>query len=498
MKKLTAVTGIAMVAALLWSSSTWSVRPCYADTGSIQTASLVPPPDRPKGPSTGMVGEKLSFKTSGHDPFDVHEYMFDWGDGSALKWKSSEKQSHVYQHEGTYNLRVCEKCPLEFFITDWSGKSQVTIAGNVADAWQLSVSSSPISGISISGDAPGKTNYSAPIPKGGQVTLTAPSSASVKGADYTFDRWVLGGVPQAEGVTDLSIQVDADTQAEATYNVVERDLIVQSDPVVGVCIAGLDGCTTNYSTTVPDNSRLKLTAPEVFDDGAACYGFTGWAGVGSKIQTKVRQSVRVTSDMTLTAMYGMIELAVLSPSDADIIVERGEKVPVEWAALNLPRSMSVQVLLVKGGTDVWTLSGGTKKSPLKWTVGKPFKGEEPYPDGDDYTIVVSALNGAVLAESANPFTIATVESLEIIGPTSVQGGTEPPQYTCIAHYTFGEDVDVTDSVKWKCDAKKFAKIDKTGLLATNPVLEEQPCTITATYGKGKLALTGGLDISVTP
>ena len=89
----------------------------------IQTASLVPPPDKPKGPSTGMAGEKLAYSTKGTDPFDVHEYMFDWGDGSALKWKSDDKQSHVYQREGTYSIRVREKCPLEFFITDWSGKT---------------------------------------------------------------------------------------------------------------------------------------------------------------------------------------------------------------------------------------------------------------------------------------------------------------------------------------------------------------------------------------
>ncbi len=491
MRKLIGLTTIAVLVALIWAGS--------ASAQTIQTASLVPPPDRPKGPDTGMVGEKLKYSTNGTDPFEVHEYMFDWGDGSPLKWKSSESQSHVYQHEGTYNIRAKEKCPLEFFITDWSSKKTVTIAGDVADAWLLSVSSSPVSGVNISGSASGKTNYEADIPKGQQATLTAPASVDVHGSEYTFDRWVLDGVPQTEGVTGLTVQMDADRDAQALYNVVPRTLNVQSDPVVGVQIAGLDGCTTNYCNTVADNSSLTLTAPDVFDDGDACYGFTGWTGIGNKVQSKAKVKVKVTADMTVTASYGMIELAVLFPSDPDIVLERGSKVAVEFAALNLPKGYPVQVVLLKGGgTDAWMLCDGTKKSPWRWTVGDAEKGEAPYPDGDDYTIVVSALDGAVLAESANTFSIATVDSLEIIGPDVVQSGGEPEQYTCIAHYDFGPDVDVTQDVKWGTTEKKVAKCDKTGVLYTKPVLEETPCTVTATYGKGKSALTEGLDISLTP
>ncbi len=486
MRKLIGLIAIALIVVVQW------VGPATAQ------ASIVPPPDRPKGPDTGMVGEKLKYSTKGTDPFDVHEYMFDWGDGSALKWKSSESQSHTYQQEGTYNIRVKEKCPLEFFITDWSSKKQVAIAGDVADAWQLSVTSSPVSGISISGDASGKTDYDADIPKGQQVTLTAPASASVHGSEYTFDRWVLDGMSQDEGVAGLTIQMDADRDAQALYNVVPRTLNVQSDPLVGVQIAGLDGCTTNFCGEVADNSKLKLTAPSVVDDGDACYGFTGWTGIGNKVQSKEKVKLKVTSDMTVTATYGMIELAVLYPSDPDIVLERGTKSEVEFAALNLPKGYPVQVLLVKGGTDVWMLDDGTKKSPWRWKVGDAEKGEAPYPDGDDYTIVVSALDGAVLAESANPFAIATVDTLEIIGPDVVQSGGDLQQYTCIAHFDYGPDVDVTQDVKWGTTEKKFAKIKKDGLMATKPVLEEMPCTVTATYGKGKSALTGGLDISLTP
>ena len=66
------------------------------------------------------------------------------------------------------------------------------------------------------------------------MTLTAPSAANVHGTDYIFEGWVLGGVPQAEGVTGLTFQVTADMAAEAVYLAVERALTVQSDPIDGV------------------------------------------------------------------------------------------------------------------------------------------------------------------------------------------------------------------------------------------------------------------------
>ena len=103
-----------------------------------------------------MVGQKLTFSTNGTDPLGVHDYMFDWGDGSKLSWKGDDKQSHTYLLAGTYSIRAREKCPLEFFETGWSGTTDVTISGNMADACLLSVSSSPIAGITIGGSCAGE------------------------------------------------------------------------------------------------------------------------------------------------------------------------------------------------------------------------------------------------------------------------------------------------------------------------------------------------------
>jgi hypothetical protein len=98
-----------------------------AEPAAAGLLSLVPPPDRPKGPSAGTVGEKLKYTTKGTDPLNVHKYQYDWGDGNVGKWRS-EKQSHKCTQPGTFSIKVREKCPLELFVTDWSKPRAVTIS----------------------------------------------------------------------------------------------------------------------------------------------------------------------------------------------------------------------------------------------------------------------------------------------------------------------------------------------------------------------------------
>ena len=169
-----------------------------------------------------------------------------------------------------------------------------------------------------------------------------------------------------------------------------------------------------------------------------------------------------------------------------------------WTTTGLPLKTSVKVELVKGGSETWVLSAGTTKLSLKWTVGKAIKGATMYPDGDDYRIRVRTLDDSDSDESDNDFAIGAVTSLTVSGPASVQGGAAPAQYTCTAHYNFGADRDVTTSVKWSSTKITGVKMGKTGLLTTAPVTADQPCTITAAYGKGKPPVTGTLDITITP
>ena len=186
------------------------------------------------------------------------------------------------------------------------------------------------------------------------------------------------------------------------------------------------------------------------------------------------------------------------PSDSGITLERGASYTIQWTTTGLPAKSKLKVELVKGGSDAWILSAGTTKLSLKWTVGKTIKNATMYADGDDYRIRVSTLDDSDVDSSDNDFAIGSVTSLTVSGPATVLGGAAPVQYTCTAHYNFGADRDVTNSVKWSATKIKGVKMGKTGLLATALVTADLPCTITAAYGKGKPPITGTLDITITP
>jgi hypothetical protein len=189
-------------------------------------------------------------------------------------------------------------------------------------------------------------------------------------------------------------------------------------------------------------------------------------------------------------------IVVTFPSDSGISFERGKTYNIEWSA-SVPKGAKVKVELVKGSGGTWTLSAGASKSPLKWTVGKAIKGADMYLDGDDYRIRVSTLDDNYSDESDSDFAIGTVDSLTVTGETEVTAG-DSEQYACTAHYTFGADRVVTNEVKWSCTKIKGVKMGKTGLLTTALGTGAQPCTITATYGKGKPPMTDDLAITITP
>ena len=191
-------------------------------------------------------------------------------------------------------------------------------------------------------------------------------------------------------------------------------------------------------------------------------------------------------------------VAVTYPSDSGIRVEVGKTVEITWIS-SLPSSTKMTIELVKGGAETWELSPGAAKGKFKWTVGKWKSKTQPvYLDGEDYRIRISTLDDNYSDESDNDFAIGRVTSLTVSGPTDVTGGAGPAQYACTAHYNFGADRDVTGEVNWSCSKIKGVKIKmgKGGVLITPPVLTDVPCTITATYGKGKPPVSDELDITI--
>ncbi len=92
--------------------------------------SIVAPP-KVRGPSTVIVGEQLTFVLDGTDPLNAHEYCIDFGDGTAIEWKSKTKWKHAYVVPGKFDVRGRERCPLGAFITDWTKKPHGVVISEV-------------------------------------------------------------------------------------------------------------------------------------------------------------------------------------------------------------------------------------------------------------------------------------------------------------------------------------------------------------------------------
>jgi len=196
---------------------------------------------------------------------------------------------------------------------------------------------------------------------------------------------------------------------------------------------------------------------------------------------------------------------LLYPSDSGVTMERGKSYVVQWETLSeeLTAKTPMKITLRDGDGHSWILAPSVPNTGF-WiwkSVGAwKSKTQAAYLDGDLYLIIVGTADNSASDMSDSPFAIGTVTSLTVNGPTPIVGGAlSLPQYSCAGHLNFGDDQDVTPSVKWLCTKIKGVKMGKTGLLATVPVLTDTPCDISATYGKGKPPITATpLHITITP
>ena len=100
--------------------------------------SLIPPPSdlaaydaRGVLTTVAQVGEPVTFTCVGTDPFKIHLYMWDFGDGTITEWDKI-KIDHTYKKPGTYEAHAKERCPLIFgetclMRTGWSMSFKITI-----------------------------------------------------------------------------------------------------------------------------------------------------------------------------------------------------------------------------------------------------------------------------------------------------------------------------------------------------------------------------------
>ena len=78
------------------------------------------------GPSTGEVGQTLTYSTSvSSNIAGSPEYQFDWGDGSLSSWSSSASALHSWSSAGTYTVRAQARHPS--ITSEWSSGMLVTV-----------------------------------------------------------------------------------------------------------------------------------------------------------------------------------------------------------------------------------------------------------------------------------------------------------------------------------------------------------------------------------
>ncbi|HUW32496.1 MAG TPA: discoidin domain-containing protein [Planctomycetota bacterium] len=181
---------------------------------------------------------------------------------------------------------------------------RTVVAQYVIKAWTISVTTSPVAGISIGGDRPGTSDYSLTCNDQKSVQLTAPETAVVSGKHYNFVRWDVGGIAQPDGQTSVSITATSDLAVEAVYAIQTWSLGVESSGVGGVAITGGKPGTTDYTETCNDQDSVTLTAPAVHTaDGGVHYNFIRWTLDGDDQPAGNDLTVTVDADHTAVAVY---------------------------------------------------------------------------------------------------------------------------------------------------------------------------------------------------
>ena len=172
----------------------------------------------------------------------------------------------------------------------------------------VTVESTPVTGVGITGTPAGTTDYTADVDDNSEVTLTAPDTFAAADVDYEFTHWNVAGADQTAGEATTTFTINTNTTAIANYQIVQRALTVQSTPVSGLNIAGTPSGTTPYSGDVNDNSAVDLIAPATAADGQTDYEFVRWTRNGVAQQDGVLNvTFDIGADTVVEAVYQRVK-----------------------------------------------------------------------------------------------------------------------------------------------------------------------------------------------
>jgi len=180
---------------------------------------------------------------------------------------------------------------------------------------QLHVSSTPITGISISGDKPGTTPYAASCAPGEPLNLQAPETVTVGGVQYRFVRWNLNDDVRNHPAPAISFDVDWDVDATALYTDQEPTVVVSSSPCSGASIAGSRPGTTTYTIAGSYLEDVTLLAPPSIVWAGGPRAFMRWTVDGFPMsQREMTARITLRGAHTALAVYGGVVLRIQGPA----------------------------------------------------------------------------------------------------------------------------------------------------------------------------------------
>ena len=197
------------------------------------------------------------------------------------------------------------------------GNSMAAIAVYEIRKQTLTVLSSPIAGLSVTGTRPGTTGYAAICDEGETVNLSALATATLAGQRCEFLYWTVDGIDGPSRQTSVAIVMDMNHAATAQYRIA-RTLTVLSAPVLRVNVTGLKPGATNYVADCEDQQAVQLTAPSTVTVGSKAYPFVRWF-VDGEPKLVGQRDILVTMDKDHAAL-AQYELPLPGDINDDCIV----------------------------------------------------------------------------------------------------------------------------------------------------------------------------------
>ncbi|HUW30215.1 MAG TPA: hypothetical protein VM223_01245, partial [Planctomycetota bacterium] len=353
----------------------------------------------------------------------------------------------------------------------------------------LTVGSSPVPGISITGDKLGTTNYTVSCTFGQVVNLTAPLTATVAGTNYNFIRWTVDGINQPDGAAALQVTMNAPHHIAVAFYEVIHVLTVQSSPVTGISIAGGKPGTTNYTASCTVGQVVNLSAPATATISGTSYSFTRWT-VDGVAQPDGVAAVQVTMDAahTVVAAYQAEQMNLLTVQSFPVpgIAITGDKP----GTTNYTASCTAGQMVNLTAPPTATV-GGTNYSFVRWTLDSVNQ-----PDGQaGVQVTMNAEHTAVAAYQIQTHTLIVrstpVDGIEI-------GGSRPGTTEYIAVCDDQEAVSLAAPAGVALEGEAYAFVrwivdgmNRPSEMATTTITMDADHTAIAVYSRSAAMIVRG-------